>query len=222
MVGRKLRINVSREICEDKLLFDRIWELVRRDIQLIEYMLPVHFIDALENTAIYFNKEFYILEEEGRGLCFHPSAQWLIEHGNIAEKEQQIECYKASDYCEWHNDQPMMILHEYAHAIHYKIGWERQDVVEAFGKALESKMYERVKDIRGGETRHYCLTNHLEYFAECSEAYWGKNDYFPFNRDELKQFDKEGYKLMVKIWEMNKEQFDEEIRKCIEKERTSD
>ena len=30
--------------------------------------------------------------------------------------------------------------------------------------------------------RHYALTNHKEFFAEMSEAYFGMNDFFPFNR----------------------------------------
>jgi hypothetical protein len=40
----------------------------------------------------------------------------------------------------------------------------------------------------------------MEYFSECSEAYFGQNDFYPFVRAELKEFDRAGYALMVKEW----------------------
>ncbi|WCL48987.1 hypothetical protein [Leptospira sp. GIMC2001] len=44
------------------------------------------------------------------------------------------------------------------------------------------------------------MNNLSEYFAELSEAYLGKNDYFPFARSDLKKFDIEGFKLMEEAW----------------------
>ena len=34
---------------------------------------------------------------------------------------------------------------------------------------------------------HYAATNHKEYFAEATEAYFYKNDFYPFVRGELKK-----------------------------------
>ena len=48
--------------------------------------------------------------------------------------------------------------------------------------------------------RHYALNNDEEYFAETTEAYFGKNDFFPFERAELKEFDPTGYALMEEVW----------------------
>ncbi len=39
-----------------------------------------------------------------------------------------------------------------------------------------------------------------EYFSELTEAYFGKNDFFPFTRDELKQHDPAGFALMEEAW----------------------
>jgi hypothetical protein len=44
------------------------------------------------------------------------------------------------------------------------------------------------------------LTNEKEFFAEMTEAYFGHNDFFPFNRAELKQEEPELYELLTKIW----------------------
>jgi hypothetical protein len=41
----------------------------------------------------------------------------------------------------------------------------------------------------------------MEFFAEMTEAYFGVNDFFPFNRAELKEAEPEIYRLMVEISE---------------------
>jgi len=49
--------------------------------------------------------------------------------------------------------------------------------------------------------RHYGLTDHKEFFAEMSEAYFGMDDFFPFNRAELMTAEPEIYALLRSIWE---------------------
>jgi hypothetical protein len=39
-----------------------------------------------------------------------------------------------------------------------------------------------------------------EYFAECTESYFCRNDFFPFTRDELKQHNPEMFGLLEKLW----------------------
>jgi hypothetical protein len=193
--------------------------LVKEDLQRIESILPAQHLDVLCGTRFYLNKSATIFENGkkalGRGLCYHESEEWLVEHGNISEKARHIECYSAEDFCNWHDIQPMMLLHELSHALHYKINDQRKDVLRAFDSAIKSKIYESVPYGPGGNARHYCLTNHLEYFAECSEAYWGRNDFFPFVRSELEKYDSIGFQLMEKIWNLNKEELNIELQKAV-------
>jgi hypothetical protein len=49
--------------------------------------------------------------------------------------------------------------------------------------------------------RHYALTNHKEFFAEMTESYFGVNDFFPFNRAELRESEPEIYALLRDVWE---------------------
>ena len=53
----------------------------------------------------------------------------------------------------------------------------------------------------GRHVRHYALTDHKEFFAEMTEAYFGENDFFPFNRAELMESEPEIYKLLTDIWD---------------------
>ena len=40
---------------------------------------------------------------------------------------------------------------------------------------------------RRERVRHYGLTNPMEFLAEMTEAYFGVNDFFSFNRAELRE-----------------------------------
>ena len=48
--------------------------------------------------------------------------------------------------------------------------------------------------------RHYALTNHKEFFAEMTEAYFGVNDFFPFVRAELRRHDEATFLMLQEIW----------------------
>ena len=44
------------------------------------------------------------------------------------------------------------------------------------------------------------MTKPQEFFAETSEAFFSRNDFFPFTRDELKKHDPEMFALLTKLW----------------------
>ena len=44
------------------------------------------------------------------------------------------------------------------------------------------------------------MTSPMEYFAETTEAFFSRNDFFLFTRDELKQHDPEMEKLLERFW----------------------
>jgi hypothetical protein len=44
------------------------------------------------------------------------------------------------------------------------------------------------------------MTNHKEYFAECTEAFFGTNDFYPFTKEELKQQDPDMFALLETVW----------------------
>ena len=46
------------------------------------------------------------------------------------------------------------------------------------------------------------MNNEKEYFAEATEAYFGRNDFQPFTRDELKEFDPEMFEMIRRVWQL--------------------
>ena len=73
-------------------------------------------------------------------------------------------------------------------------------IIKAWKRLKESGKLEKVLHIFGNKTKHYALTNHKEFFAEFTEAYFGVNDFYPFVYGELKEFDPETFKLFEEIW----------------------
>ena len=52
----------------------------------------------------------------------------------------------------------------------------------------------------GEQVRHYGLTDHKEYFAEGTEAYLYRNDFYPFVCAELKEHDPELHAVLAAVW----------------------
>ena len=97
------------------------------------------------------------------------------------------------------------MMHELAHAYHDRVlSFEEPRVLAAFENAVKQKKYESVQRIGGQSVRHYALTNHKEYFAECTEAFLGTNDFYPFVRAELRDHDPHMFRLLQEIWGKNK------------------
>src|SRR5512132_1794323 len=94
-----------------------------------------------------------------------------------------------------------MVLHELSHAyMNLVLGDDDRDVQAAYDAAVASKKYDSVQYYNGTSKKAYALNNDKEYFAELSEAYFGKNDFQPFNRSELKAFDPTGYAMIDRAW----------------------
>ena len=73
-------------------------------------------------------------------------------------------------------------------------------MAHAYNRAMKSGRYDRVAYIQGGKRPAYAKSNKAEYFAELTEAYFGKNDFEPYTNLGLEQFDPVGYQLMLDVW----------------------
>jgi hypothetical protein len=98
-------------------------------------------------------------------------------------------------------NEQIIILHELSHAVHnHLVGGRNPAVQAAYRQAMDRSLYEQVKHSSGRTERAYAATSDHEYFAELSCAYLDKCAYFPFTREELKEHDPIGYKLMEQVW----------------------
>ncbi|WP_299464513.1 zinc-dependent peptidase [uncultured Microscilla sp.] len=139
---------------------------------------------------------------------YHISKQWLMNNGYIPEMAKAVHISSIQNFVNWSKqNQPEMILHELAHAYHDQVlGDGHREIKQAYDKAMKLKLYESVgynagNDSKITKARAYGANNHLEYFAELTEAFFGKNDYYPFTKKDLKLHDPKAYALLTKIWQ---------------------
>ncbi len=164
----------------------------------ITQAIPAQIVTQLKTVKIWIEYN----NPECPGACHHPSRQWLIEHNYNPEKEDSIEIGNARNFLNWSRQQPAMILHEMAHAYHHQfLGNNHPRIRAAFLKARDNGKYDNVLHIAGQSKKAYAMNNDMEYFAESTEAFFGTNDFYPFVRAELRQFDPDMYEVLQEVWQ---------------------
>ena len=176
----------------------RALELLDAKLLGAERALPPQALARLKSVEIWLSLD----SAAGPGAVYHPSAQWLSEHGFDPSKAGGLEIANAANFLDWSREQPAMVLHELAHAYHHQVlGYDDASVRECFQRVRAAKSLDQVLHAGGRRERAYALNNEQEFFAEMSEAWWGTNDYFPFVRAELAESFPEVAALMRSAWE---------------------
>lgn len=194
--GWKVQINVDLFLPENRELSDVALSLLDEKLAQVVNLLPRQTLDQLRGVTIWMELD----NQRSKGE-YHPDLKWLRDHHVNPAKWKSIEFgdvrffIKAVDY------QPMVVLHELAHAYHHQvIGFEEPKIQAAFREVMLAKSYHQVERHDGKVLKAYALTNHKEYFAETTEAYFGRNDFYPFTREDLRKHDPPMFALLEEIW----------------------
>ncbi|MEM7309582.1 MAG: DUF4440 domain-containing protein [Planctomycetota bacterium] len=178
-------------------LRERTLEILDRKLGDLVAALPAASVERLREVPI------WVSEGAGPAPCanYHPSAAWLAENGYDPRKAKAVEINNASVFVDWIDSQPSMVLHELAHAYHDQVlGYGHVGVAAAHAAATAGARLNAVRRMSGRVERHYALTNPMEWFAETTEALFGTNDYYPFVRGELLHHNREGARLVARLW----------------------
>jgi hypothetical protein len=193
-------------LVDNRLLATPDDELGKRSIALLDYKLteiasvvPPDPLEKLRKVTIVLD----LTHGKLRPMQYHPSKGWLVGNGYAADLEKRVHIPEADDFADpRHNShQPWCVLHELAHAYHDQVlDFENSKIREVWKEYKDSGRGENVLHIRGHRTKHYALTDQKEFFAEMTEAYFGMNDFYPFNYAELKEAEPATFALMEEIW----------------------
>ena len=191
---------------EPSLLTGEQWEegalalkMLANHLQRISILVPQDRLAQLQKV------EFWVEHAHGElnGMHYHPSRQWLTDRGFDPRLAKKIHITHAAELFSRHQivKHPAVILHELAHAYHDQVlGFDEPRIEQAFERAMAAGSYQDVLLYTGRKVRHYGATDHKEYFAEATEAYFYRNDFYPFVAAELKQYDPTVYNLLREIW----------------------
>lgn len=190
---------VSEELNANKpYLAKDALRLLRSHLYRMSRALPVAALTRLQRLKIWLEQE----DRDHACIAYHADADWLTKHGLNPDKADSLEIVDAEAFLKWTKNRPCMVLHEFAHAYHHQVlGLDNQDIKAAFDAAKQGGRYKEVLHIGGETRRHFALNSAQDYFAECTEAFFGTNDFYPFVRAELERHDPGMYTLLEKLWD---------------------
>jgi hypothetical protein len=177
----------------------RALNMLANHLQRIAILVPDEQLAKMRKLEIWIEHRHPTLG----AMQYHPSLGWLTSNGHDPRLAKKVHIPRAEALLSRGQllKHPAVVLHELAHAYHDQyLGFDEPRIIEAYQQAKAAGTYERVLLYTGQVVRHYAMTDHKEYFAEGTEAYFYRNDFYPFVRAELKEHDPTLHDLLVDIW----------------------
>ena len=201
-------VYLQLSIAKDLGLKKKIVEQVRIGLENFLGKVPAEALLFLRTIPIWISNEpgYPLRENENGVIPFHRSPKWLRENNlnpHMAPGVHVINpeaVFFEHKFLEWG---PMTFLHELAHAYqNVKLKLNHESIRSAYRAAMAEGLYLKVpaRGDRSRRVRAYAATNHEEYFAELTEAYFGHNDWFPHNREQLRKYDPRGFRMIEEVW----------------------
>ena len=196
---------VSHALLEkDKAATEQALDLLRRQLEEIVHAVPAAAVAELRKVPLWFSPEYSGVTPRAE---YHPAAGWLRDNNRDPLMEKAVEFTNVRIFERETKRMPNFALHELAHAYHDRVlagGFKNAEVKAAFENAKANGIYnhvaQRFGDGRSAKVRAYAMTNPMEYFAECSEAFFSTNDFYPFTRAELAKHDPQMFEVLKKLW----------------------
>ena len=183
----------------------RALELLKVQLDEIIRVVPASAVAELRKVPLWFSTEYPGVKPTAE---YHPDADWLRENGRDPAMARGVEITDVRDFEKEMKRMPNFILHELAHGYHDRVlagGFDNVEIKAAYERAKASKSYDKVERWLGKGwpntfEKAYAMTSPMEYFAETTEAFFSRNDFFPFTRAELEKHDPGMERLLAKLW----------------------
>lgn len=178
---------------------ERALTMLANHLQRIAILLPEDRLAEVKKLEIWIEHR----HPELGAMQYHPSERWLTGQGYDPRLAKKYHIPRAASLYSRGQmiKHPAVVLHELAHAYHDQVlGFDDPRVIRVYESAMQKGLYDKVMLYTGREVRAYAATNHKEFFSEATEAFFYRNDFYPFVAGELKRHDPDTYKLMEEIW----------------------
>ena len=176
-------------------------KMLANHLQRIAILMPKERLEEMRKLEIWIEHDHPRINVEPGP--YHPGVDWLTERGYDARLAKKVHITRAASLLERHHmiKHPAVILHELAHSYHDQVlGFDEPRIKAAYENAMNAGLYDKVLLYNGKKVRAYAAVNHKEYFAEGTEAYFYRNDFYPFVKAELKEYDPVLHALLEEIW----------------------
>jgi hypothetical protein len=182
---------------------ERALTLLQQQLIEIVQKVPANAVAKLREVPLWFSPEYEGIAPRAE---YHPNERWLRTNGRNPAMVKGIEFTNVRIFEKELRRMPNFALHELAHAYHDRVlSFEHPEILAAFERVKAAGLYDAVERTRGDNRANtlekaYAMSNHKEYFAETTEAFFGRNDFFPFTREELEKHDPAMFSLLRRVW----------------------
>jgi Mlc titration factor MtfA (ptsG expression regulator) len=195
-------VKIHPRLFDDAVALEKALGLLRMQLDEIVRVVPAKSVTELRKVPLWINPEYPKTPPRAE---YHPGAGWLRDNGRDPVMEKAVEFTNVRIFEAETRRMPNFTLHELAHAYHDRVlGFEHAEIEAVYQRAKAAGKYDKVprQDSAGRKRldKAYAMTNAKEYFAECTEAFFARNDFFPFTREELKAHDPEMFALLGRLW----------------------
>ena len=174
-------------------------KMLANHLQRIKIFVPEKQLKTLQTLEIWLERHHPTLG----AMQYHPGAGWLRDNGHDPRLHKKVHLPRAASLLSRQQilKHPAVILHELAHSYHDQIlGFDHHEVKKAYDRAMAAGKYQKVLLYTGATVKHYGTTNEKEFFAEATEAYFYRNDFFPFVAAELEIYDPYTFSVLEEVW----------------------
>jgi hypothetical protein len=203
LLGWKAHVRVELLTPEKKATTEKGLLLVVKQLEDVEKLVPAKALAQLKKIPLWFSPPY---AGKDAGAAYHPGAKWLKDNGRDPAMAKGVEFSNIDKLDKEVLRMPLLTLHELAHGYHdLVLGFKQPEIKACYDRAVANGSYDHVsrRDWKGKITENvkaYAMSNEREFFAETTEAYFGTNDFFPYNRAELEKHDPETVKVLRKVW----------------------
>jgi len=180
--------------------------LKNAEIQLghVETLLPEKAVAKLRRIPVW-------VTPGKRTAEYHWARKWLIDNGRNPDMAHCVQITDIDVLKTTRPTGPWVLLHELTHGYHDReVGADdNRAIVKAYNSALANDLYQNVLHSKRGRDTHikaYAATRMEEYFAENCEAYFGVNDFYPFVKAELREYDPAIYEIIERVYHVDEEE----------------
>lgn len=192
----------ERLVIQDEHRVHQALTEIEKQLQTIIRQIPPQAVTQLRTVPLWISQEYPQTPPRAE---YHPGGQWLRDNHRNPGMACGIEFTNLRIIDSEARRMPWFVFHELAHAYHDQVyGFQNNRIILAHSRAQSNGKYalveQRLGDGRTRKGRSYAISNPMEFFAESSEAYFGVNDLFPFQRTELIDYDPETADLIKELW----------------------
>lgn len=193
-------VRISNQLTKDQNAnTQRAIGLLKGQLEVITTLVTPDVLAQLQSVPIWMSPQYKGYRPTAE---YHASESWLRSVGRRPELAECVELSNIGIFEKECRRMPMLILHELAHAYHHQVlGFDHPRIIAAYERVIANGSYDSVQRNDGKTERAYGMNNHKEYFAESSEAFFGTNDFYPFNRVQLKLHDPGMFDVLSEAWQ---------------------